>query len=81
MVDGHRRGHGVHAVKRAAGDFRVGNFKAVGFVERDDQLEGVHGVKPDTAWAEEWLAIANIFGADLEHEVFHHEPFDGLLEI
>ena len=41
---------------------------------------GVHGIQPNAAGAKERLVVADFLRTDLEHEVFHHQFSDVLLE-
>lgn len=77
---GHGRGHGVHAVQDSFGPVGIGDFEPVGFIQGHDQLEGVHGIQTDAAWAEQWLGIGDVVWADLEHEVLDHQAFNFLFE-
>lgn len=73
-LDGCRDGRdGMHCFSRDGG---IGNLKAVMFVQRDDQLEGVHGVQTETARPEERLVVANFLRSDLQHQVFDQQAFD-----
>lgn len=74
------RRDGGDALKNLPRGFGIGNLEAVGFVQGDNQLEGVHRIQTNAAGAEQRLIIANLFGADLEHEVFDHQPPDVLLD-
>ena len=79
-MGGDSRCHGIHTEKRALGGFGIGDFQPVCFVEGDDELKGIYGVQADASWAEQRLVIRDFLRFKLQHEIFHHEPFDVLLE-
>jgi len=78
-LDGCRDGRdGMQCFARDGG---IGNLNAVMFVQRDDQLEGVHGVQTEAAWSEERLVVANFLRSDLQQQVFDQQAFDLGLKI
>ncbi len=66
----------IHALQDFLGSGRVGYLEAEILIERDDQLQGVHGIQPQAIRPEQGLVITNLLSGHLEHEVFHHQRFD-----
>ena len=73
-------GHGGYALENSAGALGIGDLEPVCFVERYDQLEGVHRIQTEAAGAEQHLLVANLFRRDLQHEVFDHQPLNFLFQ-
>jgi len=71
-----RRRDAGDCVHRFSGDGGVGYLDSIAFVQRDDQLEGVHGVQSETGRPEERLVVADFLRGDLQHKVFDQEIFD-----
>ena len=79
-MGGNRSRHGVHAEKRPFGGIRIGDFQAIGFVQGDDKLEGIDRIEANASGPEERLAVDDFLRFELQHEIFHHELFDVVLE-
>ena len=75
-MSGHRFGHGSYALEDSASAFGIRDLEPILLVERDDQLESIHGVEAQAAGAEERLLIADFVGGDLQHEVLDHHLLD-----
>ena len=69
-------GNGVDTLQNLLRGFRVLDFQAECFVERHDDLQGVHRIQPDAAGAEQRLLVANLLRRELQHEVFNEQFFD-----
>ena len=67
---------GIDAVNDLSRGFRVGNFQAVIFIERNHHLERVHRIQSQAAGAEERLVVFDFIRRVLKHEIFHQHAFD-----
>ena len=69
-------GDGADRLHRFSRHGGIGNFESVGFVQGNDQLQGVHGIQTQAAGAEEGLVVADLVWSDLEHEILDQHAFD-----
>jgi hypothetical protein len=69
-------GHGVNGLEDTLGDFGIGDFETVVFVEADNKLQGVNRVETQAIRPEQDLVVANFIGANLKHQVVDHHSFD-----
>ena len=69
------RHDGVDVRERLFGCGRVGDFKAVIFFERDDELKRVHRIEAEPPGAEKREVIRDFFGLLLQHQIFDEKFF------
>lgn len=81
FVFGHRRRDGIHVLENLARLFGILNLKAKMLIQRDHQLEGVHGIQSKAIRPEERLAVTDFLRTDLEHKVFYDQSLDVSFEL
>ena len=67
---------GVDAAEHGPRFCGIGNLQPIVFIQRDDQLQRIHGIQAKAAWTKKRLIITNFFRFDLKHEIVHQHAFD-----
>jgi hypothetical protein len=77
---GNSIGHGSYALKDSAGGLRIGDLEPVILVEGHDELQRIDRIEAEASRPEQGLAVANLIGGDLEHEVLNDHALEVLFE-
>ena len=71
---------GGDALEGFAGGVGIGDFDAEMFVEHDDELEGIDGIKAEAAGAEERLVVGDFLRFHLQHQGLDDQAFNSVFK-